>query len=142
MDVAAFGDSNRCPLWRGRLNRWVLRRTLLGRPSDDEILRGVSDALAVWFDPSKLWGVPQLVGNVRRMRRRRPLELDGEVAATTDLLSSSPTMLGDSFASLSVEFLYFGQCVDMPWPVLDSFGRWEPFDCVWCVDLVGAPDGC
>ena len=131
---------NRCPLWRGRLNRWILRRTLLGNPSDAEILRGAGEALGCWFDRGLPWGVAELTGNVRGLARRRPLELVGELGASARLLAPAPTMAGDSFASVAVEFFYFGRATDMPWPVLGSDGRWEPFDCTWAAELVGVPD--
>lgn len=80
----------------------------------------------------------QLVGNVRALARRRPLEL-GELGASAQCLSSPPTMLGDSFASVRVEFLYLGAADNMPWPVLGRGGLWEPFDCLWAAELVGCP---
>lgn len=128
-------------MWRGRLNRWVVRRTLRGSPTDAEILDGVRGVLAIWFAREHLWGVGELVANVRGLARRRAIELVGEVAKTSDFISPLPLMLGDSFASLAVEFLYFGRCVDMPWPVLDGAGAWEPIDCIWALDIVGVPDG-
>lgn len=139
--VSVFQVANRAPLWRGRLNRWIVRRTLHGNPSDEVMLRGVSDALRFWFAREHLWGVGELVGNVRALARRRTLPIVGDVAARSGLLSPVPCMLDDSFASLAVDFVYFGRCIDMPWPVLDAAGRWEPVDCVWCVDIVGLPDG-
>jgi len=49
-------------------------------------------------------------------------------------------MAGDSFASVALDFLYLGTADDMPWPVLDAGGSWEPFDCTWAAELVGVPD--
>jgi len=138
--AAEFQRINRCPLWRGRLNRWILRRSLHDRPSDDLILQGVAEALGQWFDRSLPWGVSQLPGNVRGLARRRPLELVGELGATAALLAPVPTMAGDSFASVALDFLYLGQADDMPWPVLGPGGRWDPFDCRWAAELVGVPD--
>lgn len=138
--ASEFQRLNRCPLWRGRLNRWILRRTLHGKPSDAEILRGAAEALGVWFDGSHAWGVNELTGSIRGFVRRRPLELVGELGASARMLVPAPTMLGDCFASVAVEFLYFGAANDMAWPVLGSDGRWEPSDCVWAAELVGVPD--
>jgi hypothetical protein len=137
---AEFQRVNRCPLWRGRLNRWILRRTLIGRPTDADILRGTSSALEIWFDRAWPWGVPELAGNVRALARRRPLELVGQLGASARLLVPAPTMAGDSFASVSVEFLYCGAANDMAWPVLGADGRWDPSDCIWAAELVGVPD--
>lgn len=138
--AAAFQLINRCPLWRGRLNRWILRRTLLDRPSDADILQGTRQAFESWFDRELPWGVKQLTGSVRAMARRRPLKLVGDLGASARLLAPAPTMAGDSFASVSVEFLYLGEAEHMAWPVLGFGGRWEPFDCVWAAELVGVPD--
>lgn len=140
-DATAFQVANRCPLFRGRLNRWILRRTLVGRPTDADMLGDVAVVLGQWFSPSHVWGVGELVGNVRGLARRRTLDVVGEVAATSDFLKPVPCVLGDAFASLAVEFFYFGRAVDMPWPVLDCEGHWSPLDCVWFVDVVGLPDG-
>ena len=137
---AEFIRINRCPLWRGRLNRWILRRTLLDRPSDAEILRGFGQALGCWFDQGLPWGVSQITGNVRALVRRRPLDLVGELGASARLLAPAPTMAGDSFASVAGEFLYLGEADQMPWPVLGAQGGWEPFDCRWAVELVGLPE--
>jgi hypothetical protein len=139
--TAAWQRLNRCPVWRGALNRWVLRRTLRDKPSDADILQGTAQALGAWFDGGFAWGVSQLVGSVRAMARRRPLELVGPLGASARLLSPAPTMAGDSFASVCVEFFYLGEATDMPWPVLGAGGLWEPFDCVWAAELVGVPDG-
>jgi hypothetical protein len=139
-DAADFQRINRCPLWRGRLNRWILRRTLHDKPTDAAILHGTSEALGRWFDGDLPWGVKQLTGNVRALARRRPLELVGELGASARLLAPAPTMAGDTFASVSVEFLYLGAADDMAWPVLGPGGRWEPFDCTWAAELVGVPD--
>lgn len=139
--VAEHQRINRCPLWPGRLNRWILRRTLHDKPSDADILRGPGEVLGRWFDGSHAWGVNQLTGSVRALARRRPLELVGELGASARLLAPAPTMLGDCFASVAVDFLYLGAADDMPWPVLDASGLWEPSDCVWAAELVGVPDG-
>jgi hypothetical protein len=140
-DDDLFMRANRCPLWPGRLNRWVVRRTLLDKPTDAEMLKGAREVLAVWFAREHAWGVGELVANVRGLARRRAIQLVGEVAKTSDFLSPLPTMLADSFASLAVEFLYFGSETNMAWPVNDASGVWAPFDCVWALDLVGLPDG-
>ena len=105
------------------------------------MLAGARVVLASWFAREHVWGVGELVANVRGLARRRAIELVGEVAKTSDFLTPLPTMLGDTFASLAVEFLYFGSARDMAWPVLDEQGAWQPFDCVWALDLVGLPDG-
>jgi len=138
--VAEFQRINRCPLWRGRLNRWILRRTLRGNPSDAEILRGTADALGSWFDGALPWGVATLAGSVRAIARRRTLELVGELGASARLCVPAPTMAGDSFASVSLEFLYLGPANDMAWPVLSAGGLWSPSDCTWAAELVGVPD--
>jgi hypothetical protein len=105
------------------------------------MLAGARDVLAIWFDRSHAWGVGELVANVRGLARRRALELVGDVAMTSDFLAPVPLMLGDSFASLAIEFLYFGSADAMPWPALDAAGAWERLDCIWALDLVGLPDG-
>lgn len=97
-------------------------------------------ALGHWFDRGLPWGVNQFTGNVRALARRRTLELVGELGASARLLAPAPTMAGDSFASVSLEFLYLGEAEDMPWPVLAPGGLWEPFDCTWAAELVGLPD--
>lgn len=138
---AAWQRLNRCPVWRGGLlNRWILRRSLQDKPSDAEILQGIGKALGAWFDGRFAWGVRQLGGNVRGLARRRPLDLVGPLGATARLLSPAPTMAGDSFASVCVDFFYLGEATDMPWPVLSSGGLWWPFDCSWALELVGVPD--
>jgi hypothetical protein len=138
---AAWQHLNRCPVWRGGLNRWVLRRTLADKPTDGRILHETAKALGAWFDGRFAWGVRQLAGSVRAMARRRPLEREGALGASARLLSPAPTMAGDSFASVVVEFFYLGTADDMPWPVLGAGGLWEPFDCFWAAELVGVPDG-
>lgn len=135
----AFAHANRCPLFPGRLNRWVLRRTLRGRPTDAEILQGAGDVLARWFSPALGWGAEVLIAHVRAVARRKALELSGELAAAAQACSPAPLMLGDSFASVAVDFLYFGRAPNMPWPVLDQAGEWLPLDCVWALELAGAP---
>lgn len=136
-DASAFQLWNRCPLWPGRLNRWTVRRTLQGKPSDAEILRGVGDVLAAWFAPEHAWTSAPLLVNVRALARRKSLEVGGEVAAASDFVEPVPCMLADSFATLAVDFVYFGAALDMPWPVRDASGAWLPIDCVWALDLVG-----
>jgi hypothetical protein len=137
-DAAAFQSFNRAPLWAG-LNRWTVRRTLRDKPSDAQILAGASDVLAVWFAPEHGWSFAPLLGNVRALARRKSLELGGVVVAASDFVSPVPSMLADSFATLALEFFYFGRATDMPWPVHDARGAWLPVDCVWALDLVGGP---
>ena len=138
--AVAFRRINRAPLWRGRLNRWILRRTLIGKPTDDDILQGTAEALGHWFDGAFPWGVAELAGSVTAIARRRPLELVGELGASARLCMPAPTMAGDSFASVALEFLYLGPAIDMAWPVLSSGGQWTPSDCTWAAELVGVPD--
>jgi hypothetical protein len=138
VSVDAFQRVNRCPLFRGRLNTWIVRRSLRDAPSDARMLVGVRAALMRWFGDD---GAASVVAAVRALARRRTLELGGDVAASSDYVSPAPLMLGDSFASLRVEFLYFGAADDLPWPVLDERGAWLPVDCVWALDLVERPHG-
>jgi hypothetical protein len=122
------------------INTWILRRSLADKPTDEEILRGTSDALAIWFARALPWGVDCSFGGcVRAMVRRRPLELPSALSAR--LVSPAPTLAGDTFASVRIEFLYLGRARHMPWPVLSAAGRWEPFDCRWALQLVAVPHG-
>lgn len=138
-DVSAFQAFNRAPLWPG-LNRWTLRRSLRDRPNDAEILRGAGDVLAAWFGAGQPWTpAAPLLGTVRALARRSPLDLACDVAAASDNVAPVPLMLGDSFATLALDFFYFGGARDLPWPVRDAAGAWLPIDCVWALDLVGVP---
>lgn len=132
-----FQRANRCPLWFGA-NRWTLWRSLSGAPDEAAIVGDVQRVLQAWFSGYP-WASSPLVGNVHGFARRRTLELPGEWvrAATVEDVIPRPTMLGDSFASVAVEFVYLGTRVDMPWPVLDLRGDWAPADCVWCLAEVG-----
>lgn len=129
---------NRCPLWFGQQNRWVLRRSLHDKPSDLQILNEVAPVIADWFR-GRPWEWGPLVVTVRELARRRRLSLpaDCELAACWEAAVPHATMLGDSFASVVVEFSYFGTRVDMPWPARDARGEWLHHDAVWLLDAVG-----
>ena len=133
---------HRCPLWFGRVNRWILRRSLRGLPTDVQILAEVEDALACWFKGWP-WDSDPLLVNVRDMARRRPLALplDCRTVASLDRVLPNATLRGDSFASVAVEFVYFGSASAMPWPALDSSKAWRHFDCSWLLDVAGVDHG-
>lgn len=127
---------HRAPLYAGRVQHWILRRTIADRADNATIARGVQDAIATWFAMDHAWG-GEVLGTLERIARRRTLGLACPVVASATELDSAPTIAGDRFASVRLSFLYLGTARDMPWPVLDASGAWQPHDCVWALDLVG-----
>lgn len=138
-DGAGQRRVSKCPLRRGLLNVWVLRRSLFDLPSDQAIADGAADALDRWFEPSRYWGARTLAINVLRIARRKPITLPSRVLASAEHVSPQPLVRGDTFSSVLVEFLYWGQAPFMPWPTLDALNEWSERDCVWALETVYAP---
>jgi hypothetical protein len=159
IDVAQWQEQNRCPLYPGKLQEWVLIRAV---PADYEnnpewITHDCWRALALWFDVPAYGqltlgqtiksGGPIDTVDVKRIAKTQ-LSFPSEIVKRREELTTLPIVKGTSAYWVQVTFAYRGTDASMPWPCwnydgLDVFNskqdRMAPFDCDWVLDTVWMP---
>ncbi|MFZ5895554.1 MAG: hypothetical protein ACOY0T_31140 [Myxococcota bacterium] len=154
VDVEAWRRVNRVPLYPGKVNRWILARTLRDDPSPDDLRSTLAAVFAKWFegtllDPSLVFrdttrsGTADLI-KLERVSKER-LMFPNTARRREELPGVMPMLRAGSFIWLEVSFAYRGQQKEMPWPVrtaamvqLESSAQC-PLDADWILDSVASP---
>jgi hypothetical protein len=160
VDTDEWAASNRCPMFPGMTNRWVLLRTLRDRADDTFVRQSLQAVLAKWLERITGWDpVGEYVGHTRVgpadnikvlsivRGRIEPSQLpdDWRDAYRREQLRHPPlpTLTGGDYCSLLVEFDWRSQVADIPWPIWTGGAvaltstRHCPVDCDWMLDRAG-----
>lgn len=157
VDTDAWRATNRCPMYPGKTNRWLLLRTLRDEADDAEVRRTLQAVMAKWVgDVPTGWSpVGEATGHIRvgpadnitveRIVRER-LALEQKSRSREDLTYPPiPMLVSGPWTSVEITFDWRSQVDSIPWPVwhggpvmLES-SRVCPFDADWILDEVGVP---
>ena len=126
VDVDDWRKRNRVPLFRGKVNRWVLIRTTRDDPTPDDLKNTLAAVFSKWFEGTVLDPALVFKGTTRsatadlikleKVSKDR-LSVANPARRREDLPGVSPTVAPGNFVWLEVTFAYRGQQTDMPWPV-------------------------
>ena len=154
IDVEAWQKGNRAPLFPGKVNRWVLVRTLRDNPTPDDLKETLAATFSKWFSGTPFDPVLPSDGTTRsatadlikleRVSKER-LSFPQAARRREELPGLLPTLRSGEVVWLEVSFAYRGQLVDMPWPVrtgaavqLDTSARC-PTGADWMLDSAAVP---
>lgn len=154
VDVDDWQRQNRVPLFPGKMNRWVLVRTLRDNPTPDDLKQTLAATFSKWFGGMPFDPVLTSDGTTRsanadlikleRVSKER-LSFPESARRREQLPGQLPTVRSGEVVWLEVSFAYRGQLVDMPWPVrtgaavqLDTSARC-PVNSDWMLDSVAVP---
>lgn len=154
VDVDKWRLENRVPLFPGKVNRWVLVRTLRDNPTPDDLKSTLAATFMKWFEGTTL--DPVLVYNdttrsaaadlikLERVSKER-LSFGDTARRREDLPGVVPTLRPGEYVWMEVSFAYRGEQKDMPWPVrtgaivqLQSSAQC-PVEADWILDSVASP---
>lgn len=131
IDTEKWQANNRVPLFPGKMNRWLLARTLRDNPEPTDIRNTLLAVFNKWFEGSPIdpvladkGGAPGVVDNVRIVRRSlTPISLSNVARRREDLPGELPTVNGaNGVLWLEVEFACRAMASSMPWPVRTAPG--------------------
>jgi hypothetical protein len=154
IDVEQWQKENRVPVFPGKVNRWILVRTLRDDPTPDDIKATLAATFVKWFGGTPFDPVLPSDGTTRsatadlikleRVSKER-LSFPQPARRREQLPGLLPTLRPGEHVWLEVSFAYRGQLVDMPWPVrtgaavqLDSSARC-PIGADWILDSAAVP---
>jgi hypothetical protein len=154
VDVEAWQKQNRVPLFPGKVNRWIVVRTLRDDPTPDDLKTTLAATFVKWFDGTPFDPVLPSDGTTRsatadlikleRVSKDR-LSFPQPARRREQLAGMLPTVRPGEFVWLEVSFAYRGQLVDMPWPVrtgaavqLNSSANC-PVQADWMLDSAAVP---
>lgn len=158
IDTEAWQKENRAPLYREKVNRWLLARTLRDDPSTTAVTETLNAVFVRWF---KGIGVDVLLETesgartnnvdglvlVNAVRGDRP-SLQHKVKRREDCTLVVPTVEGSKgILWLEVAFNYRGSKTDMPWPIWSAVplgteaARVCPVNADWMLVEVSEPAG-
>jgi hypothetical protein len=154
VDVDKWRLDNRVPLFPGKVNRWVLVRTLRDNPTPDDLKSTLAATFMKWFEGTTL--DPVLVYNdttrsatadlikLERVSKDR-LSFADTARRREELPGVTPTLRSGEYVWMEVSFAYRGEQKDMAWPVrtgaivqLQSSARC-PVEADWILDSVATP---
>ncbi|MFZ5894749.1 MAG: hypothetical protein ACOY0T_27040 [Myxococcota bacterium] len=154
VDVDKWRLENRVPLFPGKVNRWVLVRTLRDNPTPDDLKSTLAATFMKWFEGTTL--DPVLVYNdttrsatadrikLERVSKER-LSFADTARRREELPGVVPTLRPGEYVWMEVSFAYRGEQKDMPWPVrtgaivqLQSSAQC-PVEADWILDSVASP---
>lgn len=153
IDVDQWQKDNRVPLFPGKVNRWILVRTLRDDPTPDDLKSTLAATFSKWFKGTPFDPVLPFQDSTRsatadliKLERVSKEHLAFPAPARTRLqIPGTPTVRPGEVVWLEVSFAYRGQQVDMPWPVrtgaavqLDSSARC-PSGADWMLDSAAVP---
>jgi hypothetical protein len=141
IDVDQWQKDNRVPLFPGKVNRWILVRTLRDDPTPEDLKTTLAATFSKWFKGTPF--DPVLPFKLERVSKEH---LSFPNPARTRLqIPGVPTVRPGEVVWLEVSFAYRGQQIDMPWPVrtgaavqLDSSARC-PSGADWMLDSAAVP---
>ncbi|HWA70698.1 MAG TPA: hypothetical protein VG937_00115 [Polyangiaceae bacterium] len=154
IDVDNWRLENRVPLFRSKVNRWILVRTLRDDPSPDDLKNTLAATFMKWFSGTTLDPALTFHGTTRsatadlikleRVSKER-LSFAQTARRREDLPGVTPRLRTGEYVWLEVSFAYRGEQADMPWPVrtgavvqLQSSAQC-PVDADWILDSVAQP---
>jgi len=158
IDTDAWQTANRVPLYREKVNRWLLARTLRDDPSSTGVRETLNAVFVRWF---KGIGVDVLLETesgartnnvdgllvVNAVRGDRP-SLKHQVKRREDCTITVPTVEGSKGVLwIEVAFNYRGSKTDMPWPTWTAMAlgteaaRVCPVNADWMLVEVSEPAG-
>ncbi|HKY35217.1 MAG TPA: hypothetical protein VJN18_04705 [Polyangiaceae bacterium] len=126
IDVEEWQKQNRAPLFPGKVNRWILVRTLRDNPTPDELKDTLAATFSKWFGGMPFDPVLPSQGTTRsatadliKLERVSKERLSFPLTARRreELPGISPMVGSGEFVWLEVSFAYRGQLRDMAWPV-------------------------
>jgi hypothetical protein len=126
IDVEQWLRENRVPLFPGKVNRWILVRTLRDNPTPDDLKTTLAATFVKWFDGTPFDPVLPSDGTTRsanadlikleRVSKER-LSFPQTARRREQLPGVLPTVQPGQIVWLEVSFAYRGHLEDMPWPV-------------------------
>lgn len=132
VDVEEWRKKNRVKLYPGKVNHWVLARTLKDNPDDDDLKQTLFAVMNKWFKGSPIDPALELssggrAGNtdaIQIVAISRSLIDPPAVMQTRDQLPYPPipTVTAGPVVFIHVKFAYRGRQSSMPWPVRTSPG--------------------
>ncbi|MGB1276518.1 MAG: hypothetical protein ACPG77_12285 [Nannocystaceae bacterium] len=140
VDPELWALDNRVTLHPGRVNRWVLVRTLRDNPTPELLLRSTIAVMGRWFGDSGIGITTGTAGDnvdsiaIESQSYTRPLLMNSQ---RREQLDPIPMMRPGSVIYLTVTFNYRGSIRSMPWPVWSSAfslltsSKICPFNCDW-----------
>lgn len=154
VDVDAWEQENRAPLFPNKVNRWVLVRTLRDNPTPDDLKTTLAATFSKWFNGTPFDAALPSDNTTRsanadlikleRVSKER-LSFPQSARRREQLPGILPTLKPGEIVWLEVSFAYRGQLVDMPWPVrtgaavqLKSSARC-PVEADWMLDSAAVP---
>jgi hypothetical protein len=154
IDVDAWQKQNRVPLFPGKVNRWILVRTLRDDPTPAELKDTLAATFSKWFAGTPFDPVLPSEGTTRsatadlikleRVSKER-LSFPQPARRREELPGILPTLRPGELVWLEVSFAYRGQLVDMTWPVrtgaaaqLESSAHC-PVGADWILDAAAVP---
>jgi len=154
VDVEEWRRTNRVPLFPGKVNRWILVRTLRDDPTPDDLRNTLAAVFVKWFEGTLLDPALPFHDTTRSAtadlikleRVSKERLMFPRVARRRDDLSGMPPLLRSGpHVWLEVSFAYRGQQLDMPWPVrtgamiqLESSAQC-PYNADWILDSTAVP---
>jgi hypothetical protein len=154
VDVDAWENENRAPLFPNKVNRWVLVRTLRDNPTPDDLKTTLAATFSKWFDGTPFDAALPSDGTTRSANAdlikleqvsKERLSFPEAARRREQLPGVLPFLKAGDVVWLEVSFAYRGQLVDMAWPVrtgaavqLSTSARC-PFGADWMLDSVAVP---
>ena len=132
VDLDAWRQQNRVPLFPGKMNHWVLLRTLRDNPTDTDLRNTLYAVMNKWFKGAPIdpvldtheGGRAGSTDNIRVIKTSAtPILLPNPAARRENLPGPMPTLnTTGGYVYLAVEFAYRGLPRDLPWPVRTAPG--------------------
>lgn len=158
IDVEKWRANNRAPLYPGKMNRWLLVRTLRDKPDADDVRHTLLAVFNKWFEGSPVdpaletaeGGRAGPVDNINIIRiSKSPISLTN-ISRRREQLKTLPTVNGEGgVLYVEVHFACRALVENMPWPVRTAPG-WSgaqlaasamcPINADWMLSEVGAPE--
>jgi hypothetical protein len=158
VDIVKFKDTYRIPLYPGKWNVWLVRRTIRDDPSESWVKTSFWNVLNFKWLNKNPSVVPVYTGAIEE----KPQSWGGSFdhlsvtvsPAPQDLAKFSPVAsisshavpvtINGKFEYVLVAFVYRGASQDMAWPVWQTaigqfFNNWCPEGADWAVDTVYDP---
>jgi hypothetical protein len=132
IDLEQWKADNRVPLFPGKMNHWVLVRTLRDNPTETDLRNTLYAVMNKWFkgtpvDPvldTQEGGRAGATDNIRVIKTSpTPILLPNPARRREQLPGPMPTLNAEGgFVYVAFEFAYRGVPRDLPWPVRTAPG--------------------
>lgn len=133
IDTDEWREKNRVELFRGKVNRWILARTMRDNPSPSDVEGTLVAVFTKWFDGSPLdpafskllpeGNVAGVTDGIRIIKAAREPMTFSDPKQRRETLTHVPTVNGaNGVLFLEVEFNYRGLPDTLPWPVRTAPG--------------------